>query len=178
MPLISQITHGHSNTWVGTQPWGPHLCRAPAISSRKDVPAAERNPSTEITPISPLCLHHLPILEPVCFAAISNKETHSTGTHGSCCWEPAARTGFGEGLLQSPLCFQTVGCLLPVGVCWNPNWRKAPGIHPRNKRAFVREELQDEAALIAATFVALFRLPKGTCRRQRDGWHMRVGRWT
>ncbi|XP_021270397.1 uncharacterized protein LOC110407252 [Numida meleagris] len=83
--------------------------------------------------------------------------------------------GLEEGLLQSPLCFQNVGCLLPVGVCWNPNWRKALGIHPRNKRAFVQEEREDEAALVAATFISLLHLPKGTCQRHRDGRHMWVG---
>lgn len=68
------------------------------------------------------------------------------------------------------LCFQTLGCLLAVGVCWNQNWRKALGIHPGNKRAFVQEDLEDAAAFIAATLISIFSLPKSTCQRHRRRW--------
>ena len=57
-----------------------------------------------------------------------------------------------------------------MGVCWNQNWRKALGIHPGNKRAFVQEDLEDAAAFIATTFISIFSLPKSTCQRRRRRW--------
>lgn len=138
-PLASAIRRNHSSAAPGRRAQGQSL-QSPAHHKPKPW-----FPSAKVR-----WLHCLPIPEPVFIAAylkLGNPQEllFESNPHGDC---------FHGGTLRLVAALFS-SCLLAVGVCWNQNWRKALGIHPGNKRAFVQEDLEDSAASIAATCISV-----------------------
>lgn len=83
----------------------------------------------------------LPMPEPVFFAAyLKLGNPQELRAREAICQEPSALMGIffftRDFWFSCCFCFQTLGCLLAVGVCWNQNWRKTHGIHPGEQKGF------------------------------------------
>lgn len=83
----------------------------------------------------------LPMPEPVFFAAyLKLGNPQELRAREAICQAPSALMGIffftRDFWFSCCFCFQTLGCLLAVGVCWNQNWRKTHGIHPGEQKGF------------------------------------------
>lgn len=93
-----------------------------------------------------------------CFLPSLSQISKSTGAAGQGRWqERSSSLGWAfftrDFFYFAATLFSALACLLAVGVCWNQNWRKALGILLGNKRAFVQEDLEEEAVFTAAASV-------------------------
>lgn len=116
----------------------------------------------------------------VCFLPFLSQISKSTGAAGQGRWqERSSSLGWAfftrDFFYFAATLFSALACLLAVGVCWNQNWRKALGILLGNKRAFVQEDLEEEAVFTAAASVPVFPVPKSTWPCQRAPGHGRAG---